>query len=96
MDFIKINQYIRQIDSLIRHEHTGSAEEFAEKLGISERTLRSHLQQMRDIGIDVIYDYYKKTYRYAEKGRISFGFSQEEMDKIKGGSLNLSDGMPHI
>ena len=85
MDFVKINQYIRQIDSLIRHEHTGTAEEFAEKLGISERTLQNYLQQLREIGVDIAYDYYNKTYKYTQKGRIYFGFSPDEMNRIKGG-----------
>lgn len=85
MEFTKFKTYVEQLDSLIRNERTGTAEEFAHQLGISERTLQNHLQQLREIGIDVIYDHYKRTYKYNQKGRLSFGFSPEEMSKIKGG-----------
>ncbi|MGE0076415.1 MAG: HTH domain-containing protein [Bacteroidales bacterium] len=85
MQFVKINAYIDQLDTLIKNECTGPANEFAQKLGVSERTLQNHLQQLRDIGIEVVYDYYKKTYRYAQRGRLKFGFAPEELSKIKGG-----------
>lgn len=85
MEFIKFNSYIEQLDSLIRKEQTGTADEFAKKMGVSERTLQNHLQQLRELGIEVIYDHYKRTYKYTRKGRISFGFRAEDMSKIKGG-----------
>lgn len=86
MQFIKLNAYIEQMDSLIRQEHTGTAEEFARKLGVSERTLQNHLQQLREIGIQVIYDFNKRTYKYAEKGRLSLNFTPAEMNGIRGGA----------
>ena len=85
MEFIKLNNYVELLDSLIRQESTGTAEEFAQKLGVSERTLRNHLQQLRELGIEIVYDYNRKTYRYTSKGRITFGFTPEEMRQIKGG-----------
>ena len=75
MEFIKFYTYIEQLDSLIRQEHTGTANEFAKKLGVSERTLRNHLQQLRELNICIEYDRYKKTYRYSSKGRIAFRFT---------------------
>lgn len=91
MEFIKFKTYIERLDSLIRREHTGTANEFAHKLGVSERTLQNHLQQLRELGIDVIYDHYKKTYKYTQKGKISFGFNPDDMAQIKGGCRFLID-----
>jgi predicted transcriptional regulator len=85
MEFIKIYTYIEQLDSLIRQECTGTATEFAKKLGISERTLRNHLQQLRELDAGIIYDPHKKTYKYNTKGRINFCFTPDEMNQIKGG-----------
>ena len=91
MEFTKLKTYIDQLDNLIRKECTGTANEFAQKLGVSERTLQNHLQQLRELGIDVIYDHYKRTYRYTKKGRISFGFNTEEMAQLEGGLRFLID-----
>lgn len=91
MNFIKLKIYIEHLDSLIRKERTGTADEFAQKLGVSERTLKNHLRQFRELGIDVIYDHYKKTYKYTQRGKISFGFNPDEMSQIKGGYRFLID-----
>jgi predicted ArsR family transcriptional regulator len=78
MEFIKISAYIEQLDRLIRNERTGSASEFSKRLGISERTLRNHLQQIRELGAEVIYDRYKRTYKYSQKGRLTLTFNRED------------------
>lgn len=85
MEFTKFKTYIEHLDSLIGKECTGTADEFAQKLGISERTLQNHIQQLRGMGIDVIYDHYRRTYKYTQRGRIFFGFEAKEMSEIKGG-----------
>jgi len=95
MEFIKFNSYIEQLDSLIRQESTGTAEELSKKMGVSDRTLRNHIHQLRELGIEVVYDSYKRTYRYTKKGRISFGFKPEEMKSIKGGK-GFSTGLLQI
>lgn len=86
MQFVKLNAYIEQMDLLIRQERTGTAEEFARKLGVSERTLQNHLQQLREIGIQVVYDFNRRTYKYAEKGRLSLNFTPAEMSSTRGGA----------
>jgi predicted DNA-binding transcriptional regulator YafY len=75
MEFTKVKNYVDQIDNLIRQECTGTADEFAKKLGVSERTLQNHLQQLRLIGINIVYNHTKRTYCYREKGSMTFGFT---------------------
>lgn len=78
MEFIKISNYLAHLNTLIKQECTGTASEFAIKLGVSERTLRGHLQQLRELNADIIYDRYKKTYKYASNGNIKFGYQSEQ------------------
>ena len=80
MQFIKISTYIEHFDSLIRKESTGAANEFSKRLGISERTLRNHLQQFRELGASIVYDRYKRTYKYNSKGRLALGFTHEDLN----------------
>lgn len=83
MEFVKIYNYIEQFNSLLQNECTGTAPEFAKKLGISERTLRNHLQQLREIGIVVVYDHHKRTYRYPSVGKIVFSFCPKGTNENK-------------
>lgn len=58
-------KYVHRIENLkyqIRRECTGNAEKFAEKLGISRRTLFRYLETLRDEGFVFKYDRYRKTY----------------------------------
>lgn len=78
MEFIKISNYLAHLNALIKQECTGTASEFAIKLGVSERTLRGHLKQLRELNADIIYDRYKKTYKYASNGNIKFVYQSEQ------------------
>ncbi|NVO11344.1 MAG: hypothetical protein HXX16_15390 [Bacteroidales bacterium] len=84
MEFTKFKTYIEHLDSLIGKECTGTADEFAQKLGISEKKNQNHLLQIREMGVVVIYDQYKRTHKYTQKERVSFGFTPEEIRNIKG------------
>jgi predicted DNA-binding transcriptional regulator YafY len=77
MEFVKIYNYVELLDFYIRHECTGTAFEFAKKIGVSERTIQSHIKQLREIGINVVFDYNKRTYKYAAKGHLTFCFIED-------------------
>lgn len=80
MHFLKLKEYVDQLDSLLKQGCAGTASELAKKLGVSERTLRNHLQQLRDMGIKIVYDPKRKTYKYPLKGSIIFMFRPEDMN----------------
>lgn len=96
MHLLDLKSYLVTLDSLLQQESTGTANELAKKLGVSERTLQNQLQQLREMGIEIVYDKYRKTYKYAQKGRITFGFSPSEMSDIRGGNgfIQLSPSEP--
>lgn len=83
MEFRKVNAYIERFDSLVRQERTGTAFEFAQKMGVTDRTLRSHLQQLRDLGVLIEYDRWKRTYKYLEEGQLVFCFIKGPVKSIK-------------
>jgi predicted ArsR family transcriptional regulator len=74
MELCKVKNYIEHINYLISHECTGSADEFASKLGVSRRTLQNHLRQLRESGVNIEYNHFKRTYCYSNRGTLSFGF----------------------
>ncbi len=86
MHFLKLKKYVDQLDFLLKQGCAGTASELAQKLGVSERTLRNHLQQLREMGIEIVYDPRLKTYKYPLKGSIIFMFNLEDMNQIKGGT----------
>lgn len=72
---------IERIDFLIRKRATGSPKELANKLDITDRTLRSLLTQMREMGADIYYDSHKMSYSYKKPYCFFFGFIHEEAIK---------------
>jgi len=82
---------ISYIDQQIRMEATGSAEEFAHKIGISRSSwfeLKNVLEQ--ELGFPIAYDKVRRTYYYKEHGRFLpprfvKALNVEEMKNIEGG-----------
>ncbi len=61
--------YCRKMESLkylIDQECTGDANEFADKLGVSRRTVFHYLETLRDEGTVIQYCKYRRTYHYRE------------------------------
>jgi hypothetical protein len=58
------------MDSLISMMSTGTPVEFAGKLGLGRSTLFQSLQEMREMGVDIRYSYFRQSYYYADNRRI--------------------------
>jgi len=50
------------IYKLIKEEQTGTANQFAQKVGISRSQLYNYLDYFKSYGIDIPYDFYKNSY----------------------------------
>jgi len=74
MIFEKYAEMIERIDQMIRLKNTGTPEELAKKLGISESTLYVCLDIMKGRGANIEYDKYAKTYFYLSEGEFDFHF----------------------
>jgi predicted DNA-binding transcriptional regulator YafY len=71
-------EFLKRVDQFIRLRATGTPNEFAQKLSVSERTLYNYLNWVKTY-IEAPIEYCKKskTYYYAENGRIQIGFCKE-------------------
>ena len=61
------DDYFNRMEALqhyIKKECTGDAEELAEKIGVSRRTVFFYLENLRDKGHDIEYSRLRKTYYY--------------------------------
>ncbi len=62
------------IDELIQKKNTGNATRLAEKLKISERTVKEFIAVMKELGAPIYYNRKINSYCYAQKGNFSLRF----------------------
>lgn len=65
---------LSRIDQLIRIKGTGTPNELAGKIGISERSTYEYIKLMKDFGAPVSYSRQRKSYYYKEDGRFMISF----------------------
>ncbi|ANQ50920.1 HTH domain-containing protein [Flammeovirga sp. MY04] len=70
---------IKRIDDLIRRKATGTPQELATKMDISDRTLRNLISMMKDMGAEIHYDQLRGSYTYTRPFYFFFGFYHEDM-----------------
>jgi predicted transcriptional regulator len=74
------------MDSLISMMSTGTPEEFAGKLGLRRSTLFQSLQEMREMGVDIRYSFFRQSYYYADSRRIKIRVENtvhKSMEKVQ-------------
>jgi hypothetical protein len=88
MDTFKHFFALERLDQLIRAKATGSAQELADRLNVSKRTVFYLLAQMRDMGAPIQYCHTRQSYYYAEECRFEFRcefiLSKDEQRRIEG------------
>ena len=55
---------IELLKELIKKERTGTSYELAKKMNVSRRTVFDYLSQLRDEGLNIDYNWKKKTYYF--------------------------------
>lgn len=83
---------IERLDVLIRQKRTGSPQELAGKLGISERWLYIFLDELKtELNCPIKYDRRRRSYVYKLPGKISIGFvceiGEQQLRKVSGGEI---------
>jgi len=66
MKIMQILERYRYMDKLIRAGQTGSAREFAGKIGVSRSQLFNYFDDLRSLDIDIRYDPELRSYRYED------------------------------
>jgi hypothetical protein len=86
----KLMHRLEYLDTLIRRRATGTPNQLAQRLGITERAwynLRDEL--VNDLHVPLAYDPQRQTYYYREEGELLFQFRRrlnpDDMEKLEGG-----------
>ena len=92
MSLLKYIDRLKRMDDLIQRKGTGTAEEFAARLGISVSVLKENLNEMRTLGAEIEFCRTRKSYLYMRQSRLIIKFEgltkdKEEAQGIKGGKF---------
>ncbi len=89
MNFIESKRLIDYLDFLLQQGNAGTAPEIADKLGVSERTVRCYFEQLESIKVPVEYNSTLRTWRYSRPGRLALSFIENESNNQNTDSPNL-------
>jgi len=95
MLFEEINR-IQKIDKLIRLNNTGSAEEFANKLGISRRQIYNIIEDLKDMGLGIVYNRHIRSFTYTKPYQVRLLFeivelTDDETKEINAGTVIIKN-----
>jgi len=71
---LKAKDLLVTLHQLIENGSMGSPAELAQRLGISERTVKRYIAQLRQMGADIRFSRHRNTYYYSEPATFQFGF----------------------
>lgn len=96
MDIFSNLFFLQRIDHLIRTRATGSPEQLASRLSVSERNVYRLIKELKCQGFPIAYDKQANTYYYSEPVRLDFSIiiGPEKLLAIRGGSLNTDFFQP--
>jgi predicted DNA-binding transcriptional regulator YafY len=80
---IKYIERLERIDQFIRQQRTGTAYEFAEKMGISRRQLYNLLDELKDLGLPVMYSRSTRTFMYEYNCRLKINIEVLELENAE-------------
>ena len=82
MNFIESKRLIEYLDFLLQQGNAGTAPEIADKLGVSERTVRNYFEQLESIKVPVEYNAILRTWKYSRPGRLTLCFIEDETNNL--------------
>ncbi len=75
---MEIITILKRMDQLIGRQSTGGPEDFASRLGVSERTMYNYLAVLRGLGAPIHFSRSCNSYLYFEKGRIRLEYDKQK------------------
>ena len=72
----KILKILQRMDRMIRMRSTGNPEEFASRLGVSERSMYNYLTLLKELGAPLRYSNLNDSYIYLDEGRFSLEYEK--------------------
>lgn len=93
MSIKKYFALLQTLDFYIRRKATGNPNQFAQKIGVSRRSILRILSDFKSLGIPIKFSKDRNSYYYTEDGHIKKELferhkelSKDELKKIKGGN----------
>ncbi|MDD4672862.1 MAG: HTH domain-containing protein [Bacteroidales bacterium] len=74
MNILKLQELLERLVKLIEHECTGSPTELGQRLGVTDRTAKCYIAQLRDMGADIKYCTHLNRYYFASPITFRFWF----------------------
>jgi len=74
MNILKLQEQLERLVKLIEHECTGAPAELAQRLGITDRTAKRYIAQLREMGADIRFCSHLNSYYFASPITFRFGF----------------------
>lgn len=96
MHLLKIRQQLSHLHSLIQIQATGTPEQLAQRMGVTDRTVKSLIAQLRQLDADICYCHRRRTYYYRFPVCFKFGFElldddgKDDSNTKNGGGVNHS------
>lgn len=84
MRYIEKTMLIARINQLIKQGRTGSAREFAQRIGVSKSTVYDILETMKMMGAEIEYCRNRRSYYYLNNKVLLIGFVNAS--RVKGGN----------
>ncbi len=85
MGILKYIERLKRMDDLIRRNATGTSNDFAKKLGISRSVLMDNIRDLRELGANVGYSHFKKSYFYEKEFKLIIGTVKKDASAVWGG-----------
>lgn len=67
MNFTDKTETLDRLLKMIKCENTGTAQKLSFNLRVSERTLRRYIEELRNLGHQISYSTFDRTYYYIDK-----------------------------
>lgn len=74
MHVIELKNTLDSLVWYIEHQCTGSPVQLAQRLSVSDRTVKRYIAQLRELGADIRYCHYRNSYYFATPVTFRFGF----------------------
>lgn len=89
MNIIEPKRLLEYLNFLLLEGNAGTALEIADKLGVSERTVRYYFEQLESIKVPIEYDSTLRTWKYSRPGRLALCFIEDESNTQNTNTTNL-------
>ncbi len=92
MSLLNKIERVERMHRMIRFKRTGSPQQFANKLGVSQSMLYALLKELKELGAPIAYCRYRESYEYMYPVEFRVGFenpslSQQELQGTYGGAI---------